>query len=45
VRGRKSGNVSDMIGNGWALETIKLEIAKCVVVCFNCHMRRESNKR
>ncbi len=44
VRGRKKGNISDMIGNGWAIETIKLEIAKCIVVCFNCHMRRERNK-
>jgi len=45
VRGRKRGNVSDMIGNGWAIETIKIEMGKCVVVCFNCHMRRERNKR
>ena len=44
VRGRKRGNIADMIGNGWATQTIKIEIEKCEVVCFNCHMRRERRK-
>jgi hypothetical protein len=44
VRGTKKGNVSDMVNNGWSLETITTEIVKCDVVCFNCHMRRERAK-
>ena len=45
VRGVKKGNISDMVGRGWSLDTIKAEIAKCDIVCFNCHMRREHNRR
>ena len=45
VRGVKKGNISDMVGRGWSLDTIKAEIAKCDVVCFNCHMRREHKRR
>jgi len=45
VRGRKRDNVSNMINNGWSLDTIKAEIEKCEVVCFNCHMTREKERR
>jgi hypothetical protein len=45
VRGTKRGNVSDMVNNGWSMDTIVAEIAKCDVVCFNCHMKRERNRR
>jgi hypothetical protein len=45
VRGKKKENISNMIGRGWAIETIQGEIAKCDVVCFNCHMRREEKRR
>jgi ArsR family metal-binding transcriptional regulator len=45
VRGEKKLGISDMVGRGWSLETIKAEIRKCEVVCFNCHMRREYNRR
>jgi len=44
VRGTKRGNISDMVNNGWSIDTIVAEIAKCEVVCFNCHMRRERNR-
>lgn len=37
VRGKKSGNVSDMVRRGFALDTIKTEIRKCEVRCANCH--------
>lgn len=45
VRGKKKGNISDMVGNGWSIETIIVEIEKCDVVCFNCHMKREYKRR
>jgi len=45
VRGTKKGNISDMVNNSWSIETIRVEIQKCDVVCFNCHMRRERNRR
>ena len=45
VRGAKKGNISDIVNNGWSTETVKVEIEKCDVVCFNCHMRRERNRR
>lgn len=36
--GRKTKEVSRLIGNGW--EALKKEIAKCDVVCANCHRER-----
>ena len=40
VRGMKRANVSDMVRDGLGLETIKAEIEKCDVVCYNCHSLR-----
>lgn len=45
VRGMKKGAVSEMVAVGRSIETIKKEIGKCDIVCFNCHMRRERRKR
>jgi hypothetical protein len=45
MRGDKKLGISEMVGRGWSLETIKAEIRKCDVVCFNCHMKRERIKR
>ena len=33
----KVANVSDMIRSDYGLETIMKEIAKCQVLCANCH--------
>jgi hypothetical protein len=33
----KDFNVADMIGSGFSRKTILQEIAKCVVLCSNCH--------
>lgn len=40
VRGEKRYNVADMVSNGLGLESIKSEIKKTEVVCFNCHAIR-----
>jgi len=45
VRGDKKLGISEMVGRGWSIETIKAEVKKCDVLCFNCHMRRERIKR
>lgn len=45
VRGEKKMNVSQMVNQGYSIEAIQEEINKCAVVCFNCHMRREKNRR
>ena len=47
----KEYNISTMISSGYSKETLLKEIAKCEVVCANCHrkihksLRRESNSQ
>lgn len=45
VRGEKKTEVSAMVSQGYSIEAIMDEIAKCDIVCFNCHMRREQQRR
>lgn len=40
VRGKKLGDVSKLVQNTRSLKVIEDEIAKCEVVCSNCHKRR-----
>lgn len=40
VRGEKYLCVSKMVADGYALARIEDEIAKCDIVCANCHRRR-----
>lgn len=40
VRGKKLGNLSDMVKHSWGLTTIFDEIAKCEVRCANCHLKK-----
>jgi hypothetical protein len=45
VRGKKSGDISRMVGEGFSWSTIEAEIAKCEIRCANCHRIREGEKR
>jgi ferredoxin len=45
VRGKKKKEISRMIADGDSVDAILQEIAKCQVVCSNCHMRREQKRR
>lgn len=38
VRGDKFANVSDLVSGGAALHKLMSEVAKCRVLCHNCHM-------
>ena len=40
VRGEKIGNVTDLCRKGVRWETVLAEIAKCELVCANCHRLR-----
>ncbi len=42
---QKAFNVSHWIRNGVSLETLKAEIAKCDVLCANCHALETQNER
>jgi hypothetical protein len=35
----KSGNVSEMVRTGTSVRRLRVEIAKCEVLCANCHQR------
>ena len=45
VRGNKRLDISRMAAEGYSIEAIQAEILKCEVVCANCHMRRENERR
>lgn len=36
----KRGNISDLVRAGVSLETLRIEMDKCEVVCSNCHAER-----
>ena len=45
VRGEKRNDVSKLAAWGAAAETLRAEIAKCEVVCANCHRERTHRRR
>jgi hypothetical protein len=45
VRGEKIRSVSEMCNRMCSKETILTEIAKCELVCANCHAVRTFNRR
>ncbi len=45
VRGDKFKEVSYMVHNTFAIKRIEAELAKCDIVCQNCHRRREAKKQ
>lgn len=45
VRGEKLGNIGDMINRAMNFDRILAEIAKCDLVCANCHRIRSHHRR
>ncbi len=45
IRGKKRMHVSEMVRRGHGLESIAEELAKCQVLCANCHRIKTSNER
>lgn len=41
----KVNNVGTMVVHGWSREKVMLEIAKCELVCANCHRIRTRKRR
>ena len=40
----KDGTLASVIARGWSIERIEREIAKCVVLCANCHRMEHSGQ-
>jgi len=45
VRGAKKMDISQMVNQGYSIEVLQAEISKTIVLCFNCHMREEKQRR
>ena len=45
IRGGKIGNVSDLANKGWSIASIDAKIAKCEVICHNCHAIESAEQR
>lgn len=45
VRGKKECNVGQMITRAVSVERVEAEMAKCEVVCSNCHRERTWGKK
>jgi hypothetical protein len=41
----KLDTIANLVGNSRSLEVVKTEIAKCDVVCANCHSERTHRQR
>lgn len=41
----KSGQLADAINEGWSKKKILDEIAKCEVLCANCHLKEHEKQR
>jgi hypothetical protein len=37
-RDQKEFNIADMAKQGWSVEGLRREMAKCMILCANCHM-------
>ena len=44
VRGEKSGDITVLIHEVVSLERLEEEVAKCDIVCSNCHRERTFNR-
>ena len=44
-QGDKESEVSRLMGRGASLDALRAEIAKCSVVCANCHRRTTADER
>ena len=44
VRGRKEANIADVVSD-WSVARLQAEIAKCDVVCANCHRLRTARRQ
>lgn len=40
----KSSGISQMVRGGWSMERVLTEIAKCELVCANCHRVRTRDR-
>jgi transcription elongation factor Elf1 len=40
----KDGTISNMVSGGYSVDRIKKEMAKCIVLCANCHRKEHYEK-
>ena len=43
--GDKSFTIGNAVASGWGWDTLMAEVAKCIVLCSNCHRKHHWNER
>ena len=41
----KVASIHELLNKGATIEQLQAEISKCIVLCFNCHMKLHRDKR
>lgn len=45
VRGVKKATIANMVNLGYSIKALQVEIAKCEIRCWTCHMKVEKKRR
>jgi len=45
IKAQENASVGNLLSKGWSWKRVEIEMNKCIVVCANCRIIRETNKK